>query len=100
MRESTFTLVYWGFILSFPTKGQLVFLQTNATCFFPETKILKMKKLWQEHQENPDKMCSDPVKDFVFEKKRLTQKPLYGGINMEEFSPQIILYMYTYIYIY
>ena len=23
MRESTFTLVYWGFILSFPTKGQL-----------------------------------------------------------------------------
>ena len=26
MRESTFTLVYWGFIPSFPTKGQLVFL--------------------------------------------------------------------------
>ena len=24
MRESTFTLVYWGFIPSFPTKGQLV----------------------------------------------------------------------------
>ena len=23
MRESTFTLVYWGFIPSFPTKGQL-----------------------------------------------------------------------------
>ena len=22
MRESTFTLVYWGFIPSFPTKGQ------------------------------------------------------------------------------
>ena len=26
MRESTFTLVYWGFIPSFPTKGQLFFL--------------------------------------------------------------------------
>ena len=25
MRESTFTLVYWGFIPSFPTKGQLDF---------------------------------------------------------------------------
>ena len=52
--------------------------------FLPETKI-RMKKLWQEHdQENSDKMCSDPVKDFVFEKKPLTQKPLYGGINMED----------------
>ena len=27
MRESTFTLVYWGFIPSFPTKGQLVVFQ-------------------------------------------------------------------------
>ena len=31
MRESTFTLVYWGFIPSFPTKGQLVFWE-NVPC--------------------------------------------------------------------
>ncbi len=29
MRESTFTLVYWGFIPSFPTKGQLANLLQN-----------------------------------------------------------------------
>ena len=31
MRESTFTLVYWGFTPSFPTKGQLVIPSRSLT---------------------------------------------------------------------
>ena len=32
MRESTFTLVYWGFIPSFPTKSQLVLACFSNVC--------------------------------------------------------------------
>ena len=52
MRESTFTLVYWGFIPSFPTKGQLVtrglpkhYYSTTSKSWVP---ILSSKLSWRE----------------------------------------------------
>ena len=46
MRESTFTLVYWGLIPSFPTKGELVhgpskhYLAGNDHISHPSAKVL------------------------------------------------------------
>ena len=45
MRESTFTLVYWGFIPSFPTKGQLVsYVNFKSSDHFGSTWVVK--KSW------------------------------------------------------
>ncbi len=52
--ESTFTLVYWGFIPSFPTKGQLEFASCNQ--FFPlkcAEALDQLKQVLQQHVGTP-----------------------------------------------
>ena len=48
MRESTFTLVYWGFIPSFPTKGQLDDSIDDSMCFLKGVKIYAKKRVWEK----------------------------------------------------
>ena len=74
MRESTFTLVYWGFIPSFSTKGQLVFAMIL-------TILVRCSSKSFPHVSNRGRRTATIKADCVCDLRALTRAALLEALS-------------------